>query len=409
MSKEVIDKNKKEFSEAVMNNDRLKIAELTKGDKEIEVSSMFDDDEEIEISGDLGVTNPDEYREMAAELTKGTTHKKVNDSDLMKDQRVINLLTEKIPEVGGLYKEYPEDFSMKDVISETMKLIFLTAGMAKESGISLGAIENDPESLSRFVGTISDEIQERLNIYRPAGKDAARIRMGEWLVSNSDNQVMFVNALSGFPDGSLAYIIAGANEEFVTLEIDPDVVGLYSFYGENGFSKNIKPDQKQLKPAIFIKRWDEILEYGFCLTKRVDLVDGMHPEASTPEENKRGAVSYPEVAPGAEAGSIVYPESLLPTEPILKKKMESDFNDLSSEDKNKIATLSLTDGNSAIEICVRNNVDPSSFVRAMSQNGYSIDKEHGVFVTTPAEAPVVDETPEDNTGNALSSMMNFMG
>jgi len=89
--------------------------------------------------------------------------------------------------------------------------------------------------------------------------------------------------------------------------------------------------------------------------------------------------------------------------------MESDFNDLSSEDKNKIATLSLTDGNSAIEICVRNNVDPSSFVRAMSQNGYSIDKEHGVFVTTPAEAPVVDETPEDNTGNALSSMMNFMG
>lgn len=168
----------------------------------------------------------------------------------------------------------------------------------------------------------------------------ARASMAEWLAEKTkeNGDVEFVIYLDSEPT---AYLPLSGNCEFLVLEINPRIVGEFSFVGGNkiGVDKSITPIQFHMPQSIVVVKWDNFnhvtLSTPIVLTK-----NGRHPEYS--ESESSAFVNQAE------------------------KKSEKRIEELDSASVVNLMNLAQTNIAAAAEVCKKNNIDLQSVIQALS-------------------------------------------
>ena len=196
---------------------------------------------------------------------------KMEESDILQTdlKNIANFIEDVLnPYITSSYKDNT------DMLKSVAKLIFESLILARTYNVSLGTFPIGLEAVAKIIPMLSDEIQSRLDIYRPAGVKAAQRSLAEYLKHNAKENVIYINDML-----ATAYTFIGGNEEFVVLEINPrNVSGLSFRSGETDkLDKSIIPIQFKTPQTKVILRWNEIKQIiSMPLIRLTD--KGRHPE-----------------------------------------------------------------------------------------------------------------------------------
>jgi hypothetical protein len=264
-----------------------------------------------------------------------------------------------------LYPALDENYrELSGEYKERARFIMDILMLARVHGLPLGSFPIGVDSISKAVPMLADEVQSRLNLYRPTGKAAQNKKLAEYLLSRSDKDVIYI-------DGdtlSTAYTVIGGNEEFLMLKIDKRRVSELHFREGGKLNKKIIPPQSKMVDNFRLTmRWDQIRQ---IISVPVVVLDdnGHHPD-------------YSKATSTALIGG-------------------KHINRVQGPIGQAILELSLRDLKSSMELAKNSGIDPNSISETMENAGFTLSDDLKRFIPpdnprqTKQEAPPKQEKPQ---------------
>lgn len=272
---------------------------------------------------------------------------------------------------------------MMDRVIETL----IVAETARDSDYHMTDIPLSSEVVEKIGMAVTGFVQERCELYRPAGKEASQSFLAKRLAADETRVLHFMDENNVI--NPTAYVVLGGDEEWVSLQINPGVGSPYSFLetdanGVTRFNNTIKAGQSLLPLSEYYLRWSDFDKFTMC--ERLNLIDGFHPN----RDKYRADTTTDKIT-----------------------KQMTNISDSSQETFEAITNMAVNDVQMAISMCKSEHIDPKSLMAVMTHHGYELNENNSKFVPKPVDQqrniPVAPATVAQapTFGDEISDILNY--
>lgn len=269
--------------------------------------------------------------------------------------------------MGKVIETYSEGETKEffDQFNTDLERFMAMLSVAKHAGFQFSELPLTSENIERIAGAVSGSVQEKLDMYRPAGKGAQQAYQAQVLRERSADMVLhFVDPDGGGLD-TTAYIPIGGDDEFLALKLDPTVGSEYSFLvqGQNNrlrIDKTARSTQASFPEHEVYIRWENVGKW--ILLKRLNLMDGYHPEREKLLKESQGNATR-----------------------IAEEKADITDERVSDSLFQRITAKATESAHEAVAICNAEGIDPNSLKRVMEAHSYVLAEDNSRFVLQPVQ------------------------